>query len=66
MKIKELSWFHFPLEKSQIARQRIHNCGRVKNRTLIFWGEISLPRMLKIEFEETAACKKIYRAYLHV
>ena len=29
----ELSWFHFPLEKPQVIRQRICNCERSKNRS---------------------------------
>ena len=32
MKKKELSWFHFPLEKPKIVvRKWMHNCGHAKN-----------------------------------
>ena len=42
MKKKELSCFHFPLEKPKIVRQRIHNGARP---SVIFLGEMSSPRL---------------------
>ena len=33
VKLKELSWFHFLLEKPDFVRQWMHNIGRAKNWT---------------------------------